>query len=217
MEYSRLYPFWELLTEKQKSYIEQYCYQETYQKGMLIHRSKDSCKGLITVLSGQLRTFLMSDEGREVTLFRVNGGEVCVLSTTSLMDSIEYDVLIEPTEKTEVLILPTDCLNHILADNPHMELFLYKTAAERFSEVMWTIQQILFQHIDQRVAAFLWDEYVRSKELTLCLTHDEIARNIGSAREVVSKALKYLAENGLIELKRGKIVIIDIEKLKSFL
>ena len=98
-----------------------------------------------------------------------------------------------------------------------MELFLYKTAAERFSEVMWTIQQILFQRIDQRVAAFLWDEYVRSKELTMRLTHDEIARNIGSAREVVSKALKYLAENGLIELKRGKIVIIDIEKLKSFL
>ena len=58
MEYARLYPFWELLTEEQKSYIEQYCYQETYQKGMLMHRSKDSCKGLITVLSGQLRTYL---------------------------------------------------------------------------------------------------------------------------------------------------------------
>lgn len=217
MDYLKLYPFWEQLTEEEKTYIEQACYRETFQKGMLMHRSADGCKGLITVLSGQLRTYLMSDEGREVTLFRVYGGEVCVLSTASLMDSIEYDVLIESTEKTEVLILPTGCLNHILENNPYVELYLYKTAAERFSEVMWTIQKILFQRIDQRVATFLWDEYVRGNELTLCITHDEIARNIGSAREVVSKALKYLAENGLIELKRGKIVILDIEKLKSFL
>lgn len=217
MEYAKLYPFWEQLTKEEKACIEQSCYKETYEKGMLMHRSKGNCKGLMTVLAGQLRTYLMSDEGREVTLFRVHDGEVCVLSTTSLMDSIEYDVLIEPTEKTEVLVLPTDCLNYVVKNNPYVELYLYKTATERFSEVMWTIQQILFQRIDQRVAAFLWDEYSHSKELTLCITHDEIARNIGSAREVVTKALKYLAEYGSIELKRGKIVILDIEKLKTFL
>ena len=217
MECSKLYPFWEQLTEEEKVYIEQSCYKETYQKGMLMHRSRDNCKGLIAVLSGQLRTYLMSDEGREVTLFRVNGGDVCVLSTASLMDSIEYDVLIEPTEETEVLVLPADCLNQVVKNNPQVELYLYKTAAERFSEVMWTIQQILFQRIDQRVATFLCEESARSKELTLCMTHDEIARNIGSAREVVTKALKYLAEYGVIELKRGKIIILDLEKIKSFL
>ena len=72
MDYAKLYPFWEQLTEEDKDYIEQSCYRETIQKGMLMHRSKDNCKGLIAVLSGQLRTYLMSDEGREVTLFRVH-------------------------------------------------------------------------------------------------------------------------------------------------
>ena len=99
----------------------------------------------------------------------------------------------------------------------YWELYLYKTAAEKFSEVMWTMQQILFQRVEQRVADFLWDEFLRTGDTTLHVTHEVIARNIGSAREVVTKTLKYLAENEAIELKRGKVIILNKEKLKSFL
>ena len=215
--YEELFPFWEKLSDIEKALMEQTTYTETYNKGMLMHRTEDSCKGLMTILSGQLRTYILSEEGREVTLFRVNAGEVCVLSASCLMDTITFDVLIEATEDTEVLVLPTTTLNHIVQQNPYIELFLYKSATEKFSDVMWTMQQILFLKIDQRVAQFLWDEMVQKNSMTLSITHDEIAKNIGSAREVVTKVLKYMVKENVLELKRGTITILDKEKLRGYM
>lgn len=215
--YENLFPFWSKLTDAEKSVIESAAYIEKYNKGMLMHRTEDSCKGLITVLNGQLRTYILSEEGREVTLFRVNAEEVCVLSASCLMDTITFDVLIEATEDTEVLVLPAAILNQVVQQNPYMELFLYKSATEKFSDVMWTMQQILFLKIDQRVAQFLWDEMIQKSNMTLLLTHDEIARYIGSAREVVTKVLKYMVKEQVLELKRGTIIILDKEKLRGYM
>lgn len=215
--YESLFPFWIHLTDAEKALINNAVYIEKYNKGMMLHRTEDSCKGLMTVLSGQLRTYILSEEGREVTLFRVNAEEVCVLSASCLMDTITFDVLIEATEDTEVLVLPTTTLNQIVQQNPYIELFLYKSATEKFSDVMWTMQQILFLKIDQRVAQFLWDEMIQKNNVTLSLTHDEIARYIGSAREVVTKVLKYMVKEGALELKRGTITILDKELLRSYM
>lgn len=215
--YEELFPFWKELSDAEKHLIEQTTYVETYNKGMLMHRTEDSCKGLMTVLSGQLRTYILSEEGREVTLFRVNAKEVCVLSASCLMDTITFDVLIEATEDTEVLVLPTTTLNQIVQQNAYIELFLYKSATEKFSDVMWTMQQILFLKIDQRVAQFLWDEMIQKNSMVLSFTHDEIARYIGSAREVVTKVLKYMVKEGALESKRGTISILDKELLRSYM
>ena len=212
-----IFPFWEKLSDAEKNQIEQSVYVERYPKGMLMHRTEDSCKGLMTVLSGQLRTYILSEEGREVTLFRVNADEVCVLSASCLMDTITFDVLIEATEDTEVLVLPASILNQAVEQNPYTELFLYKSATEKFSDVMWTMQQILFLKIDQRVAQFLWDEMVQKNSMTLSITHDEIARYIGSAREVVTKVLKYMVKEGALELKRGTITVLDKDMLRGYM
>ena len=215
--YESLFPFWSQLTDAEKNVIENAVYVEKYDKGMLMHRTDGSCKGLMTVLNGQLRTYILSEEGREVTLFRVNEEEVCVLSASCLMDTITFDVLIEATEDTEVLVLPAAELNQVVQQNPYIELFLYKSATEKFSDVMWTMQQILFLKIDQRVAQFLWDEMVQKNSMTLSITHDEIARYIGSAREVVTKVLKYMVKEGALELKRGTIIILDKEMLRGYM
>ncbi|MBQ6844140.1 MAG: Crp/Fnr family transcriptional regulator [Agathobacter sp.] len=215
--YDILFPFWSKLTDAEKEFVESAVFTEKYNKGMLMHRTEGSCKGLLTVLSGQLRTYIVSEEGREVTLFRVNAEEVCVLSASCLMDAITFDVLIEATEETEVLVLPSAVLNQLMQQNPQVELFLYKSATEKFSDVMWTMQQILFLKIDQRVAQFLWDEMIQKSSMTLSLTHDEIARYIGSAREVVTKVLKYMVKEQVLELKRGTIIILDKEKLRVYM
>lgn len=217
MELEKIYPFWSKLSDKEKDLVENAVFKEIYNKGMLMHRTEDSCKGLITVLTGQLRTYILSEEGREVTLFRVKEEEVCVLSASCLLDSITFDVLIEATEDTEVLVLPSPVLNQLIQQNPHVELYLYKSATEKFSDVMWTMQQILFLKIDQRVAQFLWDEMVGKNTMTLSITHDEIARYIGSAREVVTKVLKYMVKENALELKRGTITVLDKEKLRSYM
>ena len=217
MHYENFFPFWSSLTDADKESIVRACYGEKLNKGQIMHRSEDTCKGLMSVVSGSLRTYIVSEEGREITLFRIFGGEVCVLSASCLMDTIEFDIIIEATEETEVMILPSVVLNDVMNRNPQVELFMYKAATDKFSDVMWTLQQILFKKIDQRVAGFIWDEISHSEENTLVITHDEIARYIGSAREVVTKVLKYLAMCDAIELKRGKIIVKDKNILESFL
>lgn len=214
---SDAYPFWNRLSEKEKSEIIKGCVEVTYRKGMNVHRSEMECRGAILLLSGVLRVYIISEEGREVTLFRIHKGESCVLSASCLLESIQFDILIEATEKAQAIVIPTNILHPIMEHNPYVGLYMYKQATERFSDVMWTMQQILFMSADKRVAIFLWDEIIHQKQLTLKITHEEIAKNIGSAREVVTKVLKYFSREGVVSLGRGKVEILDKEKLRKYL
>ncbi len=212
-----LLPFWSKLSEKDKLQLAETAHIETYKKGEMIHRTDTECKGLMLVLSGQMRIYILSEEGREVTLFRIHQNETCVLSASCLIDSIAFDVMIEATEDIEILVIQTCAFFQIMGQNPEIELYLYKTATEHFSDVMWTMQQILFMRIDQRIAQLLWDEMVHKNSTTLQITHDEIAKYIGSAREVVTKVMKYLAKEEVVALSRGKVEILSKEKLKKYL
>lgn len=214
---SSAYPFWGRLSGEEREQILKSCATVSYEKGSQIHRSDMGCKGAILVLSGLLRVYILSDEGREVTLFRIHTGESCVLSASCLLDSIQFDVLIEAAEESRTVVIPSGVLHPIMESNPYVGLYMYKQATERFSDVMWMMQQILFMGVDRRVAIFLWDEMVRREQPVLRMTHDEIARNIGSAREVVSRVLKYLSEEGAVALKRGRVEIVDKEKLKKYI
>ena len=152
-----------------------------------------------------------------MTLYRLHQGELCVLSASCLMDAIVFDVLIEAVQDSELVVLPSPVLSTVMHGNPLVELSLYKRVVENFSDVMWTMQQILFMGADKRVAHFLWDEMAKTGDTTIRLTHEEVARFIGSAREVVTKVLKYFVEEGAVVLSRGKIQIIDKTKLRQYL
>ncbi|RKI37988.1 Crp/Fnr family transcriptional regulator [bacterium D16-51] len=208
------FSFWEKISKDDKRSILDGSVDAEYKKGQLIHRSDMKCQGAIIVLSGVLRVYIVSEEGREVTLFRIYANDSCVLSASCLLDTIAFDILIEPSEDVHVVMVPTAVLFPIMSKNPYVELYMYKKATERFSDVMWTIQQILFMGTDKRIAVFLWDEMHRQGQAQLKITHDEIAKNIGSAREVVTKVLKYFAEERIIILKRGKIEIANKKALQ---
>lgn len=203
------FSFWKDLTLSQRTFLEQNLRTEVFSAGKLIHRSDGECRGIMAVLSGSLRVYCVSDEGREVTLYRVEKGDVCILSASCLMDSIVFDVLIEAVEETIVSLIPSAVLHKVELENPLVELYIYKNATEKFSEVLWTIQQVLFMKIDQRIALALHDERLRQKSNVLSVTHEDLAKQIGSVREVVSKTLKYMEEEGLVRLGRGKIEILD--------
>ena len=207
------FSFWKDLTKSQRTFLEQNLRTEVFSAGKLIHRSDGECRGVMAVLSGSLRVYCVSDEGREVTLYRVEKGDVCILSASCLMDSIVFDVLIEAVEETTVSLIPSAALHKVELENPLVELYIYKNATEKFSEVLWTIQQVLFMKIDQRIALALHDERLRQKSNVLSVTHEDLAKQIGSVREVVSKTLKYMEEEGLVRLGRGKIEILDAGKL----
>lgn len=217
MEYRNIFPFWERLNETEQQMAAENLLSQQMQKGDILHRGCGECSGIVHVAKGQLRVYIVSEEGREVTLYRLHQGDLCVLSASCLMDAIVFDVMIEAVQETELVLLPSPVLHELMARNPLVELELYKTVVERFSDVMWTMQQILFMGADKRVAHFLWDEMAKTGDRTIRLTHDEVARFIGSAREVVTKVLKYFVEEEVVALSRGKIEIIDKAKLRKYL
>ena len=217
MDFQNIFPFWGQLNQEEQKTVAENVLSQKLQKGDILHRGCGECSGIVHVAKGQLRVYIVSEEGREVTLYRLHQGDMCVLSASCLMDAIVFDVLIEAVAESELIVLPSPVLHPIMEGNPLVELSLYKTVVENFSEVMWTMQQILFMGADKRVAHFLWDEMAKTGDMTIRMTHEEVARFIGSAREVVTKVLKYFVEEGAVALSRGKIEIIDKTKLRNYL
>ena len=217
MDFQNIFPFWEQLNREEQNIVSASVLPQKMKKGDILHRGCGECSGIVHVAKGQLRVYIVSEEGREVTLYRLHQGELCVLSASCLMDAIVFDVMIEAVQETELVVLPSPALSAIMDRNPMVELSLYKRVVENFSEVMWTMQQILFMGADKRVAHFLWDEMAKTGDTIIRLTHEEVARFIGSAREVVTKVLKYFVEEEVVSLSRGKIEIIDKAKLRKYL
>lgn len=171
---------------------------------------------MLIIKKGALRTYMLSESGKDITLYRLNEGHLCVLSASCALSAITFDVQIDAEEDSEVLFTNSPFFQSLVEKNIYVECFAYKTAADRFSDVMWAMQQILFMSMDKRLAVYLWDEISKSEDNTLHLTHEQVARDIGSAREVISRMLKYFSSEGIVALSRGGIKVIDKRKLRKF-
>ena len=207
-------PFWTSLTEQEKEILRKSAVIRRYEKGSFIHSSDRDCLGMLFIISGEIRTYILSDEGREITLFRLYPNDLCVLSASCVISQISFDTQMTARQDTEVLIIPPNITALLKEQNISVRCFLYEQATERFSEVMWAMQQILFKGLDQRLTAFLVEECERTNSNTVRMTHEQIARNISSAREAVARMLKQFTQDGLVELKRGEIIIKDTDGLK---
>ena len=206
-------PFWNSLTAQQKDILRRSALTRKYPKGSYIYSGDKDCLGLLYLTSGEIRTYLLSDEGREVTLFRLYPTELCVLATSSVISQISFETHMTAQKDTEVLIIPAGMVSLLKEQNIYVRCFLYELATQRFSDVMWSMQQILFQGLDRRLANFLLAEQERVGSDTIRMTHEQIALHISSAREAVARILKQFSEEGLVELKRGAIILCDREAL----
>ena len=169
---------------------------------------------MVFVRSGRLRAFMLSNQGREVTLFHVQPGECCVLAASCILPMITFDIALDAAEDSDLLVIDSHAFGTVSQENIHAEAFTYRQATERFSDCMWVMQQVLFMGLDARLAIWLLDEVARGGSRTIYATHDEIARHLGSAREAVSRMLKYFAREGLVSLSRGSVEIIDVKRLR---
>ena len=208
------FPFWEQLTPEEQERLCRFTRPVHYAKGARVHSPLESCVGILLLRSGQLRSYLLSEDGRDVTLYRLFGGEVCILSASCVMDSVNIDLYIDAEEDTEAYCISAGVFRRLMQQNVHVRCYAYQMTAERFSDTMWTMQQILFKGLDQRLAAFLVEECERTNSNAVRMTHEQIARNISSAREAVARMLKQFTQDGLVELKRGEIIIKDTDGLK---
>ena len=206
-------PFWASLTEQEKEILRKSAVIRRYEKGSFIHSSDRDCLGMLFILSGEIRTYILSDEGREITLFRLYPNDLCVLSASCVISQISFDTQMTARQNTEVLIIPPNITALLKEQNISVRCFLYEQATERFSEVMWAMQQLLFTSFDKRLAQYLWDESDHARA-PVRATHEQIARDTGAVRETVTRMLRHFADDGIVSLGRGTVTVADAEKLR---
>ena len=209
-----IFPFWNNLSQADKDLLNNNTHALTYTKGSIIHDGAD-CSGVILVRTGCIRVYIVSENGKEVTLYRLYPGDICMLSASCVIQAVTFDVAINAEENSECFVISPQAFSKVSESNPQIRIFALETAVSRFSDVMWVMQQILFMSTDKRLAVFLTDESARTGSSTIELTHEQIAKYIGSAREVVSRMLKYFSTEGIVEVSRKGIKITDKEKLRQ--
>ena len=211
--YAEHFPFWDTLAEEDRVALCHSTASVVYPRGTTSHDGTN-CTGVIIVRTGCLRLYMLSEEGKEVTLYRLFPGDICMLSASCVLQSITFDVIVSAEEDSECCVIGGCAFAELTERVPAAKIFALETAVARFSDVMWVMQQILFMSMDKRLAIFLLDEVAKQGGDTVKLTHEQIAKYMGSAREVVSRMLKYFAAEGIVEVSRGGIKVIDRQKLK---
>lgn len=212
--YKDIFPFWNKISEEERRIICDNSVALSYPEGTTIHDGTE-CSGMFFVRSGCLRVYIMSDEGKSVTLYRLHEGDMCMLAASCVLQTVTFDVFIDAEENCECYIVGGSAFERVSENNPDIKIFALETAVSRFSDVMWVMQQILFMSMDKRLAIFLWDEAARTGSDTITLTHEQIAKYIVSAREVVSRVLKYFSGEGIVEVSRKGVKILDKKRLKE--
>lgn len=212
--FNEVFPFWGNLDESQKKLLITNTREICFEKGAHIHDNSE-CSGVILVKKGCLRVFIMSEEGKDITLYRLHKGNICMLSASCVLQSITFDVFIDAEEDSECYIINGPTFSSVSEKVSDVKIYSLEVALEKFSDVMWVMQQILFMSMDKRLAIFLYEEASRIGSDTLNLTHEQIAKYMGSAREVVSRMLKYFSNEGIIEASRKGVKILDKARLRE--
>ena len=208
------FPVWEQLTSEERSLLESGAVKRSVSRGTLLHNGSADCVGLFIVRSGQLRAFVLSSEGKEVTLYRLFERDICLFSASCIMQSIQFDVTIEAEKDSELWVVPAAVYQKLMNHSLAVSNYTNQLMASRFSEVMWLMEQILWKSMDKRLAGFLLEESVLSSGDTLRITHDQIASHLGTAREVVTRMLRYFQAEGLVSLTRGSVELTDKKRLE---
>lgn len=183
--------------------------------GTLLHSGDDDCMGLILVRSGQLRVFTVSEEGRELTLYRLFERDICLFSASCMLSSIQFDITITAEKETQFWLIPSDFYKSLMEKSIVVSNYTNQIMASRFTDVMWLMEQVMWKSFDKRLAHFLLEERKIEDSDTLKLTHEVIAAHMGTAREVVTRMLKYFQTEGMVRLTRGTIEILDPEKMQN--
>lgn len=215
MEFSEYFPIWDQLEPKHQEKLRTSSSHRRVRKGTILHSGEMNCIGVLLIHSGQLRAYSISGEGREVTLYRLFERDICIFSASCVMPNIMFDILIEAEKDTEVWVIPPNVYRTVGEESAPMANYTNQIIASRFSDVMWTMDQIMWKSFDKRLAAFLVEESTLEGTSELKITHEKIANHMGTAREVVTRMLRYFQNEGMVKLTRGTIELLDVERLEK--
>lgn len=216
---SNLYNVFPFFREMEKEATNPFMVKRNVPKGTIIFDEGDSCGGVAFVLKGSIRVSKIGKNGREIILYRVKSGDSCILTISSVLSNISYPATASVEEDADVFIVPVHQFQSMMSSNVDLQQFVYKLLSNRFLDVMTLIDEIIFRKIDERLIEFLLTK-APSDESIIEMTHEELAVQLGTAREVISRIMKSLEREGFIQHSRGKIRVINHscleEKLSSY-
>ena len=229
MDFANFFPIWNKLTAQQQQRLTDVMELQCIPKGTVVHDGSPQCKGLVLVKSGQLRAYLLSDEGREVTICRFFERDICLFSASCVMNAVQFDIAIAAEKETEFWIIPphiykalmersaavANYTNQIMAESLPLASYSRDLITNHFSEVMWLMEQVMWRSFDKRLAAFLVEESRIEESLCLKITHEKIAAHMGTAREVVTRMLRWFQSDGMVKLTRGTVELTDPKALEK--
>ena len=215
MDFREYFPIWKQLTVQQQDRIAQVIDFRQVKKGTFIHDSSAECLGLVLIRTGQLRTYILSEDGKEITVSRLFDYDVSLLSASCVMPDMQLNVMIEAEKDTEFWSIPACLFKNLMEESLPVANYARNLLSGHFSELMWLMEQIMFKSLDKRLAAFLLEESALEDSPVLKITHEKIANHLGTAREVVTRMLRYFQNEGFVKLSRSTIEVINKAALKQ--
>ena len=215
MELANYFPIWNKLTPAQQERIRSTSMLHAVKGGTMLHSGGPDCLGLLLVKSGQLRAYMLSEEGREVTISRFFEMDMCLFSASCVMSNMLFDVFIEAEKDSEVWVIPACLYQNLMEESLPLANHSHNLITSHLSDVMWLMEQIMWKSFDKRLAKFLLEESALEGTSSLRITHEKIANHLGTAREVVTRMLRYFQSEGMVHLTRGTVDITDEKKLRK--
>ena len=215
MSFSDYFPIWNKMTPEHKQRLTDSADRLKVKAGTVVHNGSMDCLGLLLIQSGQLRVYTLSSEGREITLYRLFDHDICLFSASCVMPNIQFEVIIEAEKDAEMWVLPSCLFKDLMEESAVVANYANQLISSRFSEVMWLMEQIMWKSFDKRLASFLLEESVLEDSTSLKITHEKIANHMGTAREVVTRMLRYFQSEGMVKLTRGTVEIMDEAALED--
>ena len=207
------FPFWESLTEQQKTELCRNTLKSHCEKKTQLHFGGGECAGVQIIGSGRVRVFITSPGGGDITLFRLIGGDVSILSAACMLNGMDIELDMEMETDCTIYTIPKKVYRRLYDESVVVKDYTMEMISEKFSDIMWLLNQFLFSNVASRIAGALLEHKALEGGDELSLTHEMIAKDAGTAREVVTRILKQFQSDGLVKLGRGKVIIIDPERL----
>ena len=215
MAFEQYFPIWDKLTADQQQRIKSVSVLQKVKSGTVLHDGSPECLGMLLVRSGQLRAYILSEEGREVTICRFFEMDICLFSASCVMPNMQFDIFIEAEKDTEVWVIPACLYQNLMDESLVIANYSHNLITSHFSDVMWLMEQIMWKSFDKRLAAFLLEEANLENTDSLKITHEKIANHMGTARDVVTRMLRYFQSEGMVKLTRGAIELTDKKRLNN--
>ena len=215
MDFKQYFPVWDKLSSQQQERVKDVSHPLQVKAGTVVHNGSMDCLGLLLIRSGQLRVYTLSGEGREITLYRLFEHDICLFSASCVMPSVQFDVIVEAEKDCDLWVLPSCLFKNFMEESAAVANYASQLISSRFSEVLWLMEQIMWRSFDKRLAAFLLEESNLEDTSVLHITHEKIANHMGTAREVVTRMLRYFQNEGLVKLARGTVELTDRKGLMN--